>query len=150
MKILFALNLIVILSFTAHGQHGKAEAKLVVEEFFSGLNAKDTSVIRSTLYEDIELATVVDGSRPVKVESVDRFLESVYKSHGMDLEERISSYQVLMDEGMAVVWAPYKFFVNDQLSHCGVNAFTLILTDQGWKIHRIIDTRRKENCLTLE
>lgn len=146
MRIFLAICLLINFSLTGYAQKDKNAAEQTVEHFFNGLNANDTALIKSTLYEDVELATVVKGSRPVKVESVDHFLESVHKSREMDLEERITSYEVMMDEGMAIVWAPYRFFVNGQLSHCGVNAFTLILTDQGWKIHRIIDTRRRENC----
>ena len=131
-------------------QHGQDQAKDMVEKFFEGLNAKDTGLIRSTLYKDVELATVVKGSKPVKVESVEHFLESVARTKDMDLEERISNYEIMMDEEMAIVWAPYRFYVNGQLSHCGVNALTLILTEKGWRIHNIIDTRRKENCHPID
>jgi len=27
---------------------------------------------------------------------------------------------------MAIAWTPYTFYFNDQLSHCGVNVFSLI------------------------
>ncbi len=146
----FLLLSLLIISTAGFSQHGQEEAKMAVERFFQGLNSKDTSLIRSTLYADVELATVMKGSRPMKVKSVRHFLESIDKAKDLDLEERITSYEVMLDEGMAIVWAPYQFFVNGQLSHCGVNAFTLILTDQGWKIHRILDTRRKENCHPVE
>ena len=150
MKITLSAFLLLFLTFPLAAQHGSDQAREVVERFFEGLNGKDTAVIRTTLFDDVELETVVKGSKPVKVESVDHFLQSVARTKEMDLEERITSYEVMMDEGMAIVWAPYRFYINEQLSHCGVNAFTLILTDEGWKIHTIIDTRRKENCHPVE
>ena len=131
-------------------QSGAQEARILVETFFKGLNSQDTAIIKRTLHKNVELATVVKGTQPVKVESLEEFLIGVHRSEGMPLEERITEYQVLIDEGMAIVWAPYRFYVNDQLSHCGVNAFTLVLTEKGWKIHSIIDTRRRENCHPAE
>lgn len=142
----FLSALLLLISVALNAQHGRQQALETAEKFFEGLNTKDTAMIRSTLFEEVELATVVKGSKPVKVESVDHFMQSVARSKDMDLEERVSNYEILMDEEMAIVWAPYRFYVNGQLSHCGVNALTLVLTDQGWRIHNIIDTRRKENC----
>ena len=142
----FLSVVLLLLSASLFGQHGRQQALETAEKFFKGLNTKDTALIRSTLFEEVELATVVKGSKPVKVESVDHFMQSVAKSREMDLEERVSSYEIMMDEEMAIVWAPYRFYINGQLSHCGVNALTLVLTERGWRIHNIIDTRRKENC----
>lgn len=146
MKLLFSFTILILAHTALKAQHGSIQAQETIEKFFKGLNSQDTALISTTLFEEVELATVVYGSKPVKVESVEHFLKGVYRSRGMDLEERITSYEILLDEGMAIVWAPYRFYVNGQLSHCGVNAFTLILTDKGWRILSIIDTRRKENC----
>jgi hypothetical protein len=45
---------------------------------------------------------------------------------------------------MANVWTPYEFYINEKLSHIGVNSFTLLLENNIWKIVHIIDTRRKK------
>lgn len=47
---------------------------------------------------------------------------------------------------LATVWAPYAFYLDGRLSHCGVNAFQLIRRPQGWRIVSLIDTRRTEGC----
>ena len=47
---------------------------------------------------------------------------------------------------MAIAWTPYTFYFNDQLSHCGVNVFSLIKRGDAWKIMGVTDTRRKEGC----
>jgi hypothetical protein len=57
------------------------------------------------------------------------------------------SYDIKIDDNMAIAWTPYEFYITDKFSHCGVNVFTLIKTEQGWKIAGIIDTRRKEKCV---
>jgi hypothetical protein len=47
-----------------------------------------------------------------------------------------------------LLFPEYTFYVGDQMSHCGVNAFQLMKTTEGWKIIGITDTRRKDNCIT--
>jgi hypothetical protein len=47
---------------------------------------------------------------------------------------------------MATAWTPYKFYLDKTFSHCGVNAFQLFKSENGWKIISILDTRRKEPC----
>ena len=41
---------------------------------------------------------------------------------------------------------PYKFYVGEKFSHCGVNSFQLVKIRGEWKIQYIIDTRRRQNC----
>jgi hypothetical protein len=38
----------------------------------------------------------------------------------------------------------YAFYLDDQFSHCGVNAFQLVRMEAGWQIIQITDTRRRE------
>ncbi len=35
---------------------------------------------------------------------------------------------------IAVVWTPYDFHNDGELSHCGIDALSLLMTDEGWKI----------------
>jgi len=63
------------------------------------------------------------------------------------LDERIRFDMIKIDGALASVWTPYSFYYNNKLSHCGVNVLLLILTNSGWKIQYVIDTRRKDNCL---
>ncbi|NJM79889.1 MAG: hypothetical protein HC854_10245 [Flavobacterium sp.] len=61
----------------------------------------------------------------------------------MTFEERILEYKIETDGLLAHVWTPYEFYVNDKLSHKGVNSFTLIKENETWKIVHVIDTRNK-------
>lgn len=61
----------------------------------------------------------------------------------MLFEERLLDYSIQVDGAMAHVWTPYEFYVNNKLSHKGVNAFTLFKDNGLWKIVYLIDTRRK-------
>jgi len=45
------------------------------------------------------------------------------------------------------VWAPYDFWIDGKLSHCGTDAFDLIKTEDGWKIAGGVYTL-ESNCAT--
>jgi hypothetical protein len=48
--------------------------------------------------------------------------------------ERIWNPDVRVHGLIATVWAPYDLWVDGKYSHCGVDVFDLIKTDEGWKI----------------
>jgi hypothetical protein len=47
---------------------------------------------------------------------------------------------------MAVVWAPYTFYLDGQVRHCGVNQMDFLRTNDSWKITQLTDTRRMQGC----
>jgi len=53
---------------------------------------------------------------------------------------------VLIHKEIAVVWTKYDFHREGKFSHCGVDAFNLIKTQEGWKISGIFYTVEKEGC----
>ena len=48
--------------------------------------------------------------------------------------ERMWNPEVRVHGSIATVWAPYDFWIDGKFSHCGVDAFDLIKTADGWKI----------------
>ena len=133
-----------------NAQQADSAVTAIVQRFFDGLNATDTVVIKSTLSENARMETVIGGVEEVKEEPIERFLVSLAKDKSMHLEEEVLSLEVRSEEEIATVWAPYRLYLNGQLTHCGVNVFTLINTVGSWKIYNVLDTRRKENCLPEE
>jgi hypothetical protein len=47
---------------------------------------------------------------------------------------------------MAAVWTPYDLYVDGEFSHCGIDNFNLLKTDEGWKITGIVFSMEPENC----
>ncbi|MDA0327831.1 MAG: hypothetical protein O2958_02280 [Gemmatimonadetes bacterium] len=47
---------------------------------------------------------------------------------------------------MASIWAPYTFYLNGAVRHCGINSIELLRDREGWKVTQLSDTRRTENC----
>ena len=51
-----------------------------------------------------------------------------------DLEERGWDPIALVSGTIAVVWYPYDIYVDGDWSHCGVDIFNMIRTNEGWRI----------------
>lgn len=62
------------------------------------------------------------------------------------LLERIWDPVVLVHGRLAMVWTPYDFWVNGEWSHCGVNVFTLLETEAGWRVSSISYTSEISDC----
>ena len=140
--------MLLALTATASAQDAPdAAVRATVAQLFDGMRAADTTAIRQTLHPDARLMTAAvapDGARAVVEAPIDAFLASI-ASAPVSLDERLEDdYPVLIDDGLAVAWTPYRFYVDGTFSHCGTNAFTLALLDDGWRIVQIVDTRRRD------
>lgn len=126
------------------------EIMQTVNTLFDGMRAGDSTMVRSTFALGSTLMSVSENpsdSIARKREPIDGFVKVVGKPHSEKWDEQIYGVKISVDGPMAIVWAPYKFFLGEKFSHCGVNVFTLIKMSEGWKITSITDTRRKEGCL---
>jgi len=45
---------------------------------------------------------------------------------------------VLVSGPVAMVWLPYDFYQDGKWSHCGVDVFTLLQADGGWRIATVV------------
>lgn len=141
-KIVFLL--ILIFSFSVHAQN--QEVQKTIETFFEAFHAKDTVKLKSICSDKIILQSIQENANGGKLS--DELASEFYKSiatipANFNFQEKILSYSIQMDGTMAHAWTPYEFYINDKLSHKGVNAFTLFKENDVWKIIYVIDTRRK-------
>lgn len=126
-----------------------ASARATVDKLFTGMRTGDSTAVRSVFTKTAALTSISKNAADSVVThkgSVDGFVKAVGTPHKEQWDERIYDVKVSVDGPMAVVWAPYKFYLGDKFSHCGVNVFNLIKTNTGWKINDITDTRRKDAC----
>jgi hypothetical protein len=52
--------------------------------------------------------------------------------------ERGYQPEVRVSGPVAMVWLPYDFYRDDKWSHCGVDVFTLLKSEAGWRIATLI------------
>ena len=50
------------------------------------------------------------------------------------ITERGFSPSAMLSGRLAVVWFPYDLYIDGAWSHCGVDAFTMVRLDSGWRI----------------
>lgn len=148
LKIILPAFLLVSLATSAFAQEEK-EVEKVIASLFEGMKTKNTELLQAAFHPEASMQTVIAGETGAKLgsNSVQDFVNRIANTpETTQLDERILEYQIKIDGDMAAAWTPYRFYVNDNFSHCGVNSFQLIKTAEGWKITYIIDTRRKQGC----
>lgn len=149
-KLTYITAILCLFAIPAFSQTDEANIKQTITTFFDGMRKADTTMMRSAIAKDMVLQSVAnkkDGTTALVTESMADFMASVAKPHKDIYDERVTFNDIRIDADLAMVWAPYKFYVGQTYSHCGVDVFQLIKTAQGWKIIYIVDTRRKDKCV---
>lgn len=150
-KLLIIYGFVLLSGTISFGQQSaETEIKLTIDQLFDGIRANDSLLIQPIVHQACTLQTIQndkDGNVIISKTDMTAFIKSVgTKRAGVQLDERLSGYDIKIDGDLATAWTPYSFFVNDNFSHCGVNAFTLVRQNNSWKILSITDTRRKTDC----
>ena len=138
------ITILFLASFTSNAQ--KQEIQKVIETFFEAFHARDSVKLKSICSDKLILQSISESPSGAKLSN--EIAAAFYKSiasipNEMKFQEKILSFSIQIDGAMAHAWTPYEFYINEKLSHKGVNAFTLFKENELWKIIYIIDTRRK-------
>ena len=144
--------LILFISVTAHSQNPteSENAKQVVIDFFDAFHKQDSIALRTLAHPAVimqSVSTSLTGETKVITEEYRKFLKSIVSIPATTrFEEKLHSFDVTINGSLATVITPFSFYLNGNLSHCGVNSFSLVKMPEGWRIAHIIDTRIKEGC----
>lgn len=144
---LVALALCTTAHATAQDDARTADEEAVIEvvvQLFDGMRAGDSHMARQTLAPEARLVATStrDGESVLRTVDIDRFIEAIGEPHDEVWDERLWDIEVRIDQNLATVWTEYAFYLGEKLSHCGVDAFQLFKSSEGWKIFQIADTRR--------
>ena len=124
------------------------DVQKTIESFFEAFHQKDTIKLKSVCSDKLILQSIsesVTKGNKLSEENIKEFYKSIASiPSNLKFEEKILNYNIKIDGSMAHVWAPYEFYLNDKLSHSGVDSFTLFKEKDSWKIIHLIDTRRKK------
>lgn len=131
-------------------QDARSEVRKVVETFFEGFHKQDSSLIYSTVAQGVVLQTTSkdsQGNTKFSTEDFSKFVKSIVSiPDSIAFEERLTSFSIQVNQGLANAWVGYGFWINGEFSHCGINSFQMVNFDGHWKIVHLIDTRGKEGC----
>lgn len=141
---------LLLLLFSVNAQDtDKANIMKVVNQVFEAMRTNDSSLLKQCFVDKPNTFTVYkDQEAKVNLATGDfqRFIDAVGKPKEQVWNEPIWNEKVEIDGPLASVWVDYAFYVDDQFSHCGVDAFHLTKLDGKWKIFHLVDTRRKADC----
>ncbi len=152
MKILISI-LLLLQGISASDQEMPEEIILrhTVEAFCEAFHRQDSTALRDLTHSSIRMQSIstdAQGKVKISTESYDNFLKSILSIPGSTkFEEKLRGFEIRIRGALAHVLAPYSFYVNGNLSHCGVNSFQLFKQADEWKIIYIVDTREKGSCI---
>ena len=147
-KILFAVALLVV-SCSARAQTAQDSVRAAVNLLFTAMRNADSAQLMDAFDDNAVLQTiVVDSAGKVKAQNypVTTFASAIGRLPKGAADEQVKIETLKIDGPLAAVWAPYHFYYNGTLLHCGVDSFQLIRVNGTWKILYIVDTRKKGAC----
>jgi hypothetical protein len=132
------ITILVALTASAAAAQSAADREAVlkvVQVFFDTMTAKDVDGARGILVPQGRFH-VMDMNKPKSEPrsfSNEEYFAQLQASR-QTMRERIWNPEVRVHGLIATMWAPYDFWIDGKLSHCGIDAFDLIKTVEGWKI----------------
>ena len=138
MKRLFLLILLLI-SINSFAQKKQSpeekEILLKVQQFFDALEKQDTVLFKSILLTNGQVWAISEKENAAKysMRQFGDFMKTLINPARV-IQERMLSSEVKIHDRIAMAWVPYTLDISGKFSHCGVDLFTFLKTDEGWKI----------------
>lgn len=111
---------------------------------FDGMREHDQQKILAQFTNQALLQRVSDKGEIVNTD-VKKFALSISENTAK-LDEHLLAVKINQQDGLASVWTPFAFYLNDKLRHCGSNSFQLVKVSGQWKIHYLIDVTYAGDC----
>ena len=121
----------------------RAAILATVQALFDALGERDTELLTAILHPDILMHSVehsTDGERSASTSTLQGMVARL-EADGPRMTERMWDPEVRISGDLATVWTPYDFYVGEDLSHCGADAFILMRDGGDWQITSLSWTR---------
>ena len=107
-----------------------------VQAFFDTMTASDVEGARQILQPQgrFHAMSIKDGKPDVRAFSNEEYFAILQENSRQKRQERIWNPEIRIHGLIATITAPYDFWIEGKFSHCGVDVFELIKTEDGWKI----------------
>jgi hypothetical protein len=142
--IIFLYNLLFFAS--AQSSTDEQHVRQVINTFFNALEKQDTATFYNLHMKGARFYIVSDRNDTIRTASRDISSFTFHKEDVLKERMRDTGVVIQIHDRIATVWAPYDIWVNDKFSHCGIDAFTLLKTPEGWKISSCSYTVETKGC----
>ena len=125
----------------------KEEAVATVDAFFAALRSEDRTALAGVLDPQgtIYVHNHMDAENPqVSVVKAADFLAG-HLRRTTRVDEHMSYEHVLVSGDMALVWGPYTFWADGEITHCGINSMSLAKQDGNWRVGNASFTMEQPN-----
>jgi len=153
-KVLTILTILIFskmsIAQNIHGSSDTTAIKQTINTLLEAIRIGDSTLSRSVLSKDMikqRISNDKNGKAMLSTKNSGDLVKVIGTPHTVVYDEKIVYDVIKIDGDLACVWAPYKFYLGDQFSYCGVDVFQLMRTADGWKVIYIMDTERKDNCI---
>jgi len=120
----------------------EAAVLVPVQAMFDGMAHRDAAAIKATWLPGGVLVVVQNGV--LSQLTVEFWANRVATSGTTHIEERIHDPEVRIDRDLAMVWAPFNFFIDGKLDLCGRDLFNLNQRNGKWQIVALAATTRTD------
>ena len=148
-RLVCVVALAALLPAAARAQEAdRAQVIAAVQSFFDSMEKADADLAKKILMPDARFFSAAerDGKMMVRPSSGDAFVASFSNPNRGKALERMWDPEVRIQGSIAQVWTRYDFHNNGKFSHCGIDAFSLVKTDEGWKITSAMWTVERTGC----
>lgn len=133
-------------------QSGEEDAVLAaMDRYMAAISANDLQAMATMQTTDgmtYRARATEDGSMEI-VARPNSYWVDPSQDDGRTHRERYWSPTVLIRGGVAVVWAPYEYWIDGKTSHCGVDVFDFIKVDGVWIVSNSMWTVEPNACVEL-
>ena len=122
------------------------EMQTAIGKFFGALENGSTKDMESACTKTVSIRTHLQdqtGNHHIFEEKIGDMIAFTASSGGNSFQTEVKYEIIPADATSNELRAPYKFYINGQLSHCGVCSFSLDKTAGEWRIAQMIDTRSR-------
>jgi len=137
MKLIIILAMTALLSIPAAAQETDESAAIgVVNKLFTEMasaNPEGILALHTPTSDLVALFKQKDGISRVQSINGEDF-SKMFTDKSRVMKEEMYDPKVEVSGDWAMVWGRYVFWVDDKVSHCGINQFNLVRTAEGWKI----------------
>lgn len=131
-------------AYAQDGDEAKA-VRQVVDQIFDAMRAGDAETINKLVLPETSLDRIMAG-KPLNHGQLSDWVNWVATLKPGQADEQIFDVVVQVEGPLATVWAPFTIAIDGVMKSCGVNHFTLVKLEDGWKVAYLIDTHTPEKC----